>query len=158
MQTIRWLRILLFVSRAVANGACFLLPVFQRFLDTGSPRGMARVIACPLVGWLFSFHGVDKNNGIPIYLDNTLRVCVSCFSFVCFEQGLKAAEKMRVDALSQLMEKAGLSLQEGADIVADVVNAMVVKYVDGCCGSSVQSFPLVCSRFAFALGCWLLVS
>lgn len=43
------------------------------------------------------------------------------------EQGEQVAETSRITALTELMETAGLSLQEGADVVADVVNAMVVR-------------------------------
>lgn len=45
------------------------------------------------------------------------------------EQGQKAEESSRISALTGLMKSAGLSLQEGADVVADVVNAMVVRFV-----------------------------
>ncbi|CAM9564257.1 unnamed protein product, partial [Hapterophycus canaliculatus] len=51
------------------------------------------------------------------------------------EAGVKAAQTSRVSALSQLMERAGLSLQEGAHVVADVVNAMVVKLTDAAVAS-----------------------
>eukprot|EP00752_Nemacystus_decipiens_P006609 g5944.t2 len=46
------------------------------------------------------------------------------------EAGEKAAETNRIAALTELMEAAGLSLKEGADVVADVVNAMVVRLTD----------------------------
>ncbi|CAM9706362.1 unnamed protein product [Pylaiella littoralis] len=46
------------------------------------------------------------------------------------EEGEKAASASRIAALNTLMEAAGLSLKEGADVVADVVNAMVVGLTD----------------------------
>ncbi|CBN76079.1 conserved unknown protein [Ectocarpus siliculosus] len=51
------------------------------------------------------------------------------------EAGAKAAAASRMSALKELMETAGLSLEQGAEVVADVVNAMVVKLTDAAVSS-----------------------
>lgn len=51
----------------------------------------------------------------------------TCFFASARAQGVKAAAASRMSALKELMETAGLSLEQGAEVVADVVNAMVVK-------------------------------
>ncbi|CAM9812972.1 unnamed protein product, partial [Ectocarpus fasciculatus] len=51
------------------------------------------------------------------------------------EAGVKAAAASRMSALKELMETAGLSLEQGAEVVADVVNAMVVKLTDAAVSS-----------------------
>lgn len=49
------------------------------------------------------------------------------YAFILFCQGENAAESSRVAVLTQLMQAAGFSTKEAADVVADIVNAMVVR-------------------------------